>query len=122
MAFEALSRGATRAVLVERDFPRSESSRRVPCSWESTIGSMVLAGDAFAWNRRRPDLGANRNDIRLSTVRFFVQRAMPCRPLIEDLFLSSPLNSLLVVESDDRFEEGICRYLASGTCDAIRPQ
>ena len=62
LAIEALSRGAARAVLVERDRPRSRRSRRnLDATRLRATGAGVVAADVATLPRRRPPPGRRRS-------------------------------------------------------------
>ena len=58
LALEALSRGASRAVLIERHRPTAETIRRNSASLGVQEIVDVTSSDTFLWARRLPDLGA----------------------------------------------------------------
>ena len=105
MAFEALSRGASRAILVERRFPavRVIQENTVSLGLEGQI--RVVAGDAFAWARRPPDAGSPPWLVFICPpYEFFDVYRDRMLDLIQGLLASAPGGSLFVVESDGRFD------------------
>lgn len=105
MAFEAISRGATEAILVERRFPNVRQIERTAAELGLSEQVRVFASDTFYWARHvhQPAtipsvmfccppyaLYAERLDDMLGLINRFVESARP--------------GSLLVVESDARFD------------------
>src|SRR5208283_379410 len=57
LGLEALSRGASRAVLIERHRPTAETIRRNSTTLGVEAIVDVTSADTFLWARRLPDLG-----------------------------------------------------------------
>lgn len=108
VAFEAISRGAERAIAVERHRATAgrivEHARRLGIAPQVEVSCM----DVFDWWRR-----SDRDFLRdVSTwlvfccppYDLFVERPEAIAGLVKDLFEASPSESRFVVESDDRFD------------------
>ena len=104
LAFESLSRGARRAILIEQRFP----TVRIININAQQLGLVpqveVIAGDAFFWSRKlqSPDP--------ISWLVFccppydlFLSAGEPMRALLNDLVDRAPHGSVFVVECDKRF-------------------
>ncbi len=121
LGFEAISRGAARALLLERHFPTAKAIQR----HAETLGIgdrvVVEAGDTFVWIRRLVDgLLAGPDGLkqdRLTELRQLPWVVFCCPPyslyetrradmllLIQRLLAAAPHNSRFVVESDERFD------------------
>ena len=119
LALEALSRGASRAVLIERHRPTAETIRRnsITLGVETIVD--VTSADTFLWARRLPDLGAAPWLVFCSPpYEFYVARKDDILQLLNHLIQTSPPDSLFAVESDNRFD--FCDLPAADQWD-IRP-
>ncbi len=108
LAFEAISRGAASALLIERHFPTARLIERNAASLGISERIRVFAGDAFIWARQElaaeMATAANRLVIFCSPpYDFYVERTQDMLDLIEVLADHAIAGSLLVVESDRRF-------------------
>jgi len=109
LGFEALSRGAGRAILAERHFPTAEALRR--SARELGVGDRcdVRPGDVLLWSRRLPDLPTD-----LPWVVFVSPPWAMFDPanahhaqllaLIATVLRAAPAGSTIVVEADTAFE------------------
>lgn len=133
LGFEALSRGAARAVLVEQHVPIARAIRRNAESLGAQRLVQVVTADAFHWfraiqagrsplPRSRPGDTTQECDLARGPgplgpepwlvfcsppYDLFVERAERMLELIAGLVHAAPADSVLVVESDRRFE--FCR-------------
>ena len=105
LAFEAISRGATRAVLAERHFPTADALRRTARALGVEDLVEVRPGDVLLWARRMPDLPTTLPWVVFVSPpwSFFSDRWDELRGLIEPLMAASPIGSTVVVESDTTF-------------------
>lgn len=104
LGLEALSRGAARAVFVERHLPTLQLLRGNVEQLGVQARCSLVASDTFAWTR---------TDLSLATEHWLVfcsppydlyeSRAGDMVHMIEGLLRRSPQGSLMVVESDERF-------------------
>ncbi|MFM8252387.1 MAG: RsmD family RNA methyltransferase [Planctomycetota bacterium] len=123
LAFEALSRGATAALLLERHFPTARQMQRRAAEMQLEDRVEVLSSDTFVWAKRffagtlaNPD-GTRRDLLSEWQGRpwlifccppysLFVTRPDEVIQLVTQLRDRAPPGSLLVVESDERFDPG----------------
>jgi 16S rRNA (guanine966-N2)-methyltransferase len=105
MGIEALSRGAAHAVLIERRFP----AVRVIEQNASRLGLQdqisVVAGDAFLWARSHAT-STDRPWLMFCCppYDFYINRQAEMLDLCATLIEQAPSGSLMVVESDARFD------------------
>ncbi len=110
LGFEAISRGAARATLIERHFPSAALIRQNMADLAVESQCQVFAADAFLWLRQQqasnPDLLADQPWLVLCSppFDFFVDRMPEMHRLLADLKRAAPANSLMAVESDQRFD------------------
>ena len=102
LGFEALSRGAARAVFCERHFPTADAIRRSATSLGVADRVEVRPGDALAWARRLPPLPADRPWVVFIAPpwEMFQSRPADLVGLVEALRTAAPAGSIIVVESD----------------------
>jgi 16S rRNA (guanine966-N2)-methyltransferase len=104
LGFEAVSRGATRAVFVERHFPTADVLRRSAEGLGVAERCQILPGDALVWPRRMPDLPRDGRWL---------------------VFISPPwqlfVDRGIVVEADERFDPAGLPEAASWETRAIPP-
>lgn len=124
LAFEALSRGAVAALLLERHFPTARQMQRRAAEMELGDRVEVLSSDTFVWAKRfqagtlaNPD--GSRRDLAAEwgsrpwlifccpPYSLFVTRPDDVIDLIRQLRDRAPAGSVLVVESDERFDPGL---------------
>jgi 16S rRNA (guanine966-N2)-methyltransferase len=118
MAWESLSRGASRALVVERRFPvarvLADNARELGLSERTRI----ITGDAFVWARRLGDVGPEPWLVFLCPpYALFVSRRDDMLGLIGQMLEDAPTGSLLVVEADERFD---MRQLPNPDCWDVR--
>ena len=105
MAFEALSRGADRAILVERNFPSARVIRENAEFLGVTERVTIVPADTFFWSRRQPVLPElPRITFCCPPYDFYVSRAQDMSTLICDMVQTATDGSLTVIECDDRFD------------------
>jgi 16S rRNA (guanine(966)-N(2))-methyltransferase RsmD len=105
MSFEALSRGARNAVLIERHFPTVKAIRESANELGLTQRVNVVPGDAFRW-AKRCDVAADVPWLVFCCppYAFYASRRAEMVELVERMYLAAPAGSVLVVESDGRFD------------------
>lgn len=104
LGFEALSRGAQRAIFAERHFPTADCLRRSSRELGLVDRVDVMPGDVLLWSRRMPPLSADRPWIIFVSPpwNFFQARLAEINSLLKALAAIAPVNSRLIVESDDQ--------------------
>lgn len=125
LALEALSRGADRAIFIERHFPTARLIEQNIASLDVRDVSEVYAGDAFLWLRRQQDWSkfGERPWLVLCSppYDFYVQRIEDMLGLLRDLHEQAPKGSIFAVESDQRFEFGLLENLGDWDVRAYPP-
>jgi 16S rRNA (guanine966-N2)-methyltransferase len=106
LGFEAVSRGAARAVLAERHFPTADVLRRSVRSLGLESRVEVRPGDALLWAKRLPPLPADMPWVVFVSPpwSFFTDRWDELRGLIEAMMRAAPAGSVVVVEADTSFD------------------
>lgn len=106
LGFEALSRGAARAVFCERHFPTADAIRRSARQLGLAERADVRPGDVLLWARKLPPLPTAAPWLVFVSPpwTFFSERAPELMALIEVMLEAAPSGSLIVVESDDTVE------------------
>ena len=107
LGFEALSRGAARAVFLERHFPTADALRRSAAALGVADAADVRSGDAFAWARRLPaDLPHTAPWVVFLAPpwQLLVDRPADFAALVAALRAAAPAESVFVVESDAAFD------------------
>jgi 16S rRNA (guanine966-N2)-methyltransferase len=105
LALEAISRGATRAVAIEKHFPMAATLQANAESLGVADRVELHAGDAFIWGQQLPDFGPEHWSVFCSPPYLLYHR---CREsvlqLLADLMDAAPLDSAFIVEADERFD------------------
>jgi 16S rRNA (guanine966-N2)-methyltransferase len=109
LGLEALSRGAQHAVFIERHFPTVDVIRKNVTSLAIESYVEVVASDTFFWALR--EKGFSKQPVETTWVvfcsppyAFYVDRADEMVRLIEAAINAAPAGSMIVVESDERFD------------------
>ena len=108
LGFEAVSRGAARAILVERHFPTADALRRSARGLGLEDRVEIRTGDVLLWARRLPDLPRDLPWIVFISPpwEFFAvghERRAELLALIDVVRRAAPAGSRIVVESDTSF-------------------
>jgi 16S rRNA (guanine966-N2)-methyltransferase len=108
LGFEAVSRGAARAILVERHFPTADALRRSARGLGVEDRVEVRTGDVLLWARRLPDLPRDLPWIAFISPpwEFFTaghERRAELLALIDVIRRAAPAGSRIVVEADTSF-------------------
>ncbi|MBL9123638.1 MAG: RsmD family RNA methyltransferase [Planctomycetaceae bacterium] len=107
LAFEALSRGAERATLIECHFPTVAVIRENARTLQVEERVEIVGADTFYWIAHHADLGPLPQTIFVAPpYEFFVTRADEMRALIARCLTEAPSGSRIMVESDSRFDTG----------------
>lgn len=110
LSWEALSRGAHEALLLERHFPTARLIRDNAIALQLVDRIQVVPGDAFVWGKRlargEATLAADRPWLVFCSPPYdlYVTREEDLLTLIEQVANAAPADSVLVVEADERFE------------------
>jgi len=105
LAFEALSRGAERATLIECHFPTVALIRENARTLQVEERVDIVGADTFYWLTHHADLGPLPQTIFISPpFEFFVTRGDEMRALIAHCLTEAPPGSRIMVESDARFD------------------
>ena len=107
LAFEALSRGAARATLIEQHYPTAGVIRRNAAVLEVEEAIDLVTGNVFIWWKKK--LGTTPADTPWVVFcsppyDFYVQRTEEMLELIGGLNQAAPAGSAFVVEADERFD------------------
>lgn len=110
VGFEAISRGAARATLVERHFPTARSLNEH--AQLLGIGELVevAAGDSFVWVKRLSPPTTSEPAWLVfccPPYSFYVERQGEQLGMIARMMELAPVNSVFVVESDERFSTNL---------------
>lgn len=121
LALEAISRGAIGATMLERHFPTAELICQNCRSLDVTEKTQVVPVNAFVWARRElaGEGGPQSEPAWRETVGdapwivfisppfdFYIDRTPEMLALIEQVIAAAPTQSIVVVESDTRFDLG----------------
>jgi 16S rRNA (guanine966-N2)-methyltransferase len=106
LGFEAVSRGAARAVFCERHFPTADLLRVSAKSLGVEDRVEVKTGDVLLWAKRLPDLPRDAPWVTFISPpwEFFQSRRDEVMALVEALRAAAPPGSTLVVEADTAFD------------------
>jgi 16S rRNA (guanine966-N2)-methyltransferase len=109
MGLEAISRGASRATLVERHFPTVKIIEANVQSLDDKLNVTVSAGDSFFWCRqflKQPDTWPTEPWFVMCCppYDFYVDRWDELNALITGMVDAAPAESVFLVESDNRFD------------------
>ncbi len=107
LAFEAISRGASGATLVEHHFPTARRIEENAKSLGILERCQVLPANVLLWVKRLPPLSERAWVVFCSPPwDFFVERTEAVMALVERLMEAAPAGSLFAVEADARFDFG----------------
>lgn len=105
LGFEALSRGAAHATLIERHFPTARIIEQNAKSLEVSDQVSIAKADAFIWVRRLPDLGDIPWVVFCSPpFSFYAERREDMLKLIGTLLEKAPVRSMFLIEADETFD------------------
>jgi 16S rRNA (guanine(966)-N(2))-methyltransferase RsmD len=105
LGLEAISRGAARALFLERHFPTAAIIRQNVATLEAAASSEVLAADTFIWARRQlPSDELPWLVFCSPPYALYTERQADMLSLIERLYEAAPPGSVLVVEADESFD------------------
>jgi 16S rRNA (guanine966-N2)-methyltransferase len=106
LGFEALSRGAARAVFAERHFPTADVLRRSAGELGVAERCEVRPGDVLLWARRMPELPVSAPWLTFVSPPWsmFHDRPGDLLALVGAVLAAAPAGSLMVVEGDGSFD------------------
>ena len=104
LGFEALSRGAQRAIFAERHFPTADCLRDSSRELGLVERVDIIPGDVLLWSRRMPPLSVDNPWIIFVSPpwNFFHTRVAEIKALLKALAAIAPNDSRMIVESDDQ--------------------
>ena len=108
IGFEAISRGAARAVFCERHFPTADLLRKSARSLGVEDRVEVKTGDVLLWAKRMPELPTTAAWIVFVSPpwEFFQTRREEVVRLVAAMRQAAPAGSTIVVEADTSFDPG----------------
>jgi 16S rRNA (guanine966-N2)-methyltransferase len=107
LGFEAISRGAASATLVERHFPTAAVIEKNAQALGIADRCTVLPANTLLWAKRLPDLPATPWVVFCSPpYELYVSHTAEMLALIEQLLRHAPPASMFAVEADERFDFG----------------
>jgi 16S rRNA (guanine966-N2)-methyltransferase len=106
LGFEALSRGAARAIFAERHFPTADLLRQSARELGLTDRCEVRPGDVLLWPKRMPDLPGDAPWLAFVSPpwNMFAERTAELMALVAAVVAAAPAGSTVVVESDAGFD------------------
>lgn len=109
LGFEALSRGAARAIFAERHFPTADALRRTARDLGVEDRCEVRPGDVLLWPRRMPDLPTGSPWVAFVSPPWAMfgpghDRRGDLLALVAAIRQAAPAGSTIVVEADTAFE------------------
>jgi 16S rRNA (guanine966-N2)-methyltransferase len=104
LGLEALSRGASRATLVERHFPTAGIAKENVVALGVAEQTEVVTADTFLWARDHPTSDLAWAVFCSPPYDFYHDRATEMIKLIGSLVDRAPPQSVVVVEADRRFD------------------
>jgi 16S rRNA (guanine966-N2)-methyltransferase len=108
LGLEALSRGAADATFIEQHYPTAAIIRQNAALVGATPRSEVISANTFIWVQR--DLSPKNAPWLVfcsPPYAFYVERQAEMLSLVETLLKQAPAGSIIVVESDERFDRGL---------------
>jgi len=105
LALEAISRGATKATMIDRHFPTARIIEQNVADLGAANEATVVAADVFIWVRKFSTDDPQPWVVFCSPpYDLYVDRSDDMLALISQLCELAPRDSLVVVECDDRFD------------------
>ncbi len=107
MAFEALSRGAAEAIMIERRFPNARLIRETAAQLKVEDKIDIFSGDTFQWVQRV--MKATEQPCAVfccPPYDFYLDRWAELAKMLDRILDLLPSGSLVLVESDQRFDTG----------------
>ena len=105
LGLESISRGASRATMIERHYPTARVVRDNIKALGVEASAEVVSGDTFVWASQLPDMGPTPWAVFCSPpYRLYQDQRKELLDMIAKLFSVAPAGSLFVVESDATFD------------------
>ncbi len=104
LGFEALSRGAKGATLIELHFPTAQRIRDSAVQLDVADRTEVITANTFSWNRPSADDATPWLVFCSPPYAYYLEKADEMLRLIGGLMNDAPSGSVVVVECDDRFQ------------------
>lgn len=109
IGLEAISRGANQAIMIERHFPTVKIIEQNAATLEVSSKCDVHASDTFFWVRKfiaNPEIHPTEPWMVFCCppYDFFVDRTDDTTTMLETMISLAPAESILIVESDSRFD------------------
>ncbi len=122
LGFEALSRGAVGATLVERHFPTASVIRKNAEALGVAHLCTILPANTLLWAKRLPELPRAAWVIFCSPpYELYISHAAEMMGLLEQLLTNAPIGSLFAVEADERFDFSLLPNAAEWDVREYRP-
>lgn len=123
LGIEAISRGASHAILVERHFPTVELIRQASRELEIETQLEIISSDTFFWVKRELLTPGEQAWLVFCSPPYdlFVNETDKLLGIVERITEVAPTGSLLVVESDRRFDTGRLPMAERWTCRSYPP-
>lgn len=108
LGLEAISRGATAATFIEQHFPTAAVLRKNVEHLNLEDRTQINTGDTLLWYRLQPKLPPDPWLVFVSPPYvLFIDRQQDMLSLINFILENAPPGSMIVVESDARFDHGL---------------
>jgi 16S rRNA (guanine966-N2)-methyltransferase len=123
IGFEALSRGAARAVFCERHFPTADTLRASARELDVTERCDIRPGDVLNWAKRWPGLPTDAPWVVFVSPPWsmFADREDDLMALITVAIAEAPAGSTIVVESDTAFDAATLPHPGTWESRAVPP-
>lgn len=123
LGFEAVSRGASAAVLAERHFPTADKLKEAAVDLGITERVSVRPGDVLLWARRMPPLDTSRPWLIFVSPPWamFHERSAELMALIGACLQAAPPGSLVAVEADTSYDPASLPLPEQWTCRRLPP-
>ena len=123
LGIEAVSRGAVQAILVERHFPTAKLIKQGAAELGIDQLVDVVSSDTFYWVRRQFTPTAEHPWLVFCSPPYdlYLEQTDNLLELIEKIAEQAPTGSIIVVESDERFDQSQLPWAADWICRSYSP-
>jgi 16S rRNA (guanine966-N2)-methyltransferase len=105
LGLEAISRGAAKTTLIEQHYPTADIIRQNISALGLEAQTAIVTGNVFIWAKGKTDLGTSPWLVFCSPpYEFYVSRSGEMVELLKGMIQSAPMNSIIVVEADERLD------------------